>query len=91
MSSLIEMSVNRSTTCHSTAFANASFAVFGSHREQIIGIIAFHGKGHKRHQGLQCEWAALGDGVFHANRKPLSCMKKLLPKNPLFLAVIEEA
>ena len=35
--------------------------------------------------------AASGDGVFHTNRKPLSFMKKLRPKNPLCLAVIEEA
>jgi hypothetical protein len=35
--------------------------------------------------------AASSDGVFHTNRKPLSFMKKLRPKNPLFLAVIEEA
>jgi hypothetical protein len=35
--------------------------------------------------------AVSSDGVFHTNRKPLSCMKKLRPKNPLFLAVIEEA
>ena len=34
--------------------------------------------------------AASGDGVFHTNRKPLSFMKKLRPKNPLCLAVIEE-
>jgi hypothetical protein len=35
--------------------------------------------------------AASGDGVLHTNRKPLSFMKKLRPKNPLFLAVIEKA
>jgi hypothetical protein len=35
--------------------------------------------------------AASGDGVFHTDRKPLSCMKELGPKDPLFLAVIEEA
>ena len=34
--------------------------------------------------------AASGNGVFHTNRKPLSFMKKLRPKNPC-LAVIEEA
>jgi hypothetical protein len=65
---------------------------FFGHHPWAIGKIPFYGKRRiSATRVCNVNGAASGDGVFHTNRKPLSFMKKLRPKNPLVLAVIEEA